>query len=792
MSKISALILILLTLCASPVVAQTQDTPMAPDYTVINRQLDKITADLNSGKISRKETDDIIATLGTMQSQIEADRTNTKNNLQNITKKIDALGEIPENGAKEPEAIAKQRRQFNDTAAKYKSQIAQADLSSAKIGEINNLIIKVRNRQLLNNILVKQSSVFYPQELIKSLSALPVFFYDLAKSPFDWYGALRPEQKQSAHKSILYVVLTTGAALFLALLLRKYIKRYIGYKTDGSRPDYNKKFWTSVWMLVAYGIIPSAIFGTFLVWIDNSKLLSGNFKILLYAATLYLLIFFICRALIQAALTPESQRWRIIEINNDRAAAVNSALIFSAAAICCVEFLLYTGARIKVDGDILYSLTIFANLVKAYCVIVVAQKSLYDDSDPTPEELQGGDLHQLSTSSKISLLINGAMIVAFGISLLGYLRLSEYIINRFIASLLVISLMYIVNRLLRGIFHQITRFRFWQRTLRVSPRTLVRSEIWFGLILAPVLFLFSIIVILAVWGVSVDIIIGQIKNFLIGFNIGSVRISITSILLGIIVFMVSLFAFRLLKRSFQSGSLSQLGMDDGVKSSIISGIGFLGFIFSFILGIAVMGGSFQSIALMAGALSFGAGLGLQNLVSNLVAGITILFERPVKVGDWVIINGQEGIVKQINMRSTTLETGNKSTVIIPNSDILSSNVINKTYMDRAGKVEIKLGVDYNSDIALVRNALLEIADKDPEVLKTPAPSLAFLDLGDNSLNFQLNCYTDNVFNNAEVANRLRENIVNVFRAKNINIPFPQRVVHYTPADSLPSRDAPVN
>lgn len=213
-----------------------------------------------------------------------------------------------------------------------------------------------------------------------------------------------------------------------------------------------------------------------------------------------------------------------------------------------------------------------------------------------------------------------------------------------------------------------------------------------------------------------------------------------------------------------------------MKSSIISGIGFFGFILSVILGIAVAGGSFKSLALMAGALSFGAGLGLQNVVSNLVAGITILFERPIKLGDLVVINGYEGVVKQISMRSTTLETGNKSNVIIPNSAIIAGSVVNKTYDNRMARVDINVGVDYDSDIDKVKKILLRIAGEDEEVLSNPAPALSFLDFGDSSLNFQLNCYTANIANSSGISFRIREKIINEFRKEGINIPFPQRVV----------------
>ena len=169
-------------------------------------------------------------------------------------------------------------------------------------------------------------------------------------------------------------------------------------------------------------------------------------------------------------------------------------------------------------------------------------------------------------------------------------------------------------------------------------------------------------------------------------------------------------------------------------------------------------------------------MGLQNTVSNLVAGFTILFERPIRIGDWVIIDGYEGIVKQINMRATEVETWNKSNVLIPNSIILSKSLVNKTFGGKMARVEIKIGVDYDSDLKKVKELLLQIAADDPDVLKTPAPSLLFTDLGDSSLDFQLNCFTNDVFKSGGISYRIREKIIEKFKENNINIPFPQRVV----------------
>ena len=180
---------------------------------------------------------------------------------------------------------------------------------------------------------------------------------------------------------------------------------------------------------------------------------------------------------------------------------------------------------------------------------------------------------------------------------------------------------------------------------------------------------------------------------------------------------------------------------------------------------------------MAGALSIGAGLGLQNIVNNFVSGFILLFERPIKIGDWVIINDYEGTVKQINIRSTVIETFNKADVIIPNASILSNNLVNMTYKNKGARIDIDVGVGYESDIDLVKKVLLDIATHTKNILSSPEPVVAFVEMADSSLNFQLRCYTQDVFNKVNISNSIRENIIKRFREENINIPFPQRVVY---------------
>jgi small-conductance mechanosensitive channel len=162
-----------------------------------------------------------------------------------------------------------------------------------------------------------------------------------------------------------------------------------------------------------------------------------------------------------------------------------------------------------------------------------------------------------------------------------------------------------------------------------------------------------------------------------------------------------------------------------------------------------------------------------------------LIERPISVGDWVVIGEHEGRVKRISFRSTEIETWQRASVIIPNADILSKAVVNWTLNDRTGRIEIPVGVAYGSDTAKVRDTLVACARAHPRILADPPPVALFRAFADSSLNFELRCFTDNVMERLAIASDLLFDIDRRFREEGIEIPFPQQVVHH--ADPPPGR-----
>ena len=184
------------------------------------------------------------------------------------------------------------------------------------------------------------------------------------------------------------------------------------------------------------------------------------------------------------------------------------------------------------------------------------------------------------------------------------------------------------------------------------------------------------------------------------------------------------------------------------------------------------------------AVSVGIGFGLQSIVNNFVSGLILLAERPIKAGDWIIVGNEEGTVKKINVRATEVETFDRATVVIPNSDLISGTVRNWVLGGSMGRVSVVVGVGYGSDADQVRDILIAAAGDHDLVLSYPAPAAFFLDFGDNALIFRLDAYLADIGKGFGVRSDLRFELLRRFREAGIEIPFPQRDVHIRSSDEL--------
>ena len=262
------------------------------------------------------------------------------------------------------------------------------------------------------------------------------------------------------------------------------------------------------------------------------------------------------------------------------------------------------------------------------------------------------------------------------------------------------------------------------------------------------------------------------------FEVGSTSITLWSFIYFLFLAWLLFFFTNKLKNWIVYKVLSNSKIELGVRLAVGTIIRYFILVLGLIIVMQTVGINLSTLTILAGALGVGIGFGLQNITNNFVSGIIILFERPIKVGDRIQVGDVYGDVVSISMRSTTVVTNDNISVIVPNSEFISSTVVNWSHTDRNVRFNIPVGVAYKEDPEKVRDLLLQIAGNEEGVLKKPVPDVLFDEFGDSSLNFNLRVWTDTYTTTPGILkSRLYFEIFKKFKEQNIEIPFPQRDLH---------------
>jgi small-conductance mechanosensitive channel len=269
------------------------------------------------------------------------------------------------------------------------------------------------------------------------------------------------------------------------------------------------------------------------------------------------------------------------------------------------------------------------------------------------------------------------------------------------------------------------------------------------------------------------------------FEINKTAVTPSSILMFFIFIAVFAMTSRLLQRLLRAQVFSRMSLDKGMQYTLTRITHYLIMIIGAVVAFQFIGIDLTGLAIILGFLSVGIGFGLQNITSNFVAGLILLLERPIKVGDRIMVGNQEGDVVEINMRSTTIRTQNNVAVIVPNSEFVSAKLENWSYGDETVRMDVNVGVSYESDLETVVRSLREVAAEHPEVLKNPAPDVLHIGFGDSALNMRLRVWLGDSQRHLEVHSELNCAIVRKFQQNRVEIPFPQRDLHVRSPLPLP-------
>jgi small-conductance mechanosensitive channel len=381
------------------------------------------------------------------------------------------------------------------------------------------------------------------------------------------------------------------------------------------------------------------------------------------------------------------------------------------------------------------------------------------------------------------LRVPGWLLIAMlvGALLTGYIGLAAYVAGRVLVAVAMIGATYIAITFVDALFCDVLTGdtqtgRSLAAALGISLRALELVGTLASAVLRILVILLACLPVLGQWGVFAADVFGVLDDVANGVRLGGITISVAAIFAALAVLLVGILATRAAQSWLEKRFLPRTGLEAGLQHSVSALFGYALLIAVLSFTLAQVGLDLEKIAFVAGALSVGIGFGLQSIVSNFVSGLILLAERPIRVGDWVVVKSEEGWVRRISVRATEIETFERATVIVPNSEFITGVVKNWTHSNTMGRVTIKVGVAYDSDVEIVREILLDCSRTHPQVLETPPPRVFLLGFGDSALDFELRCIVANVEDSLIVKSDLHFDVLARFKAAGIVIPYPQREV----------------
>ena len=734
-------------------IAQAQD---APDFDAFQSLANTVETDLQEGRLSDEAFENLRARLVDWRERLLAAQDINEVQIEALTAQIDALGPAPGEGATEPEDIAARRAALNQQLATAREPRLQAEEARARANAlIGRIDTTLRDRQADEIFRMQRTPLdpeLWSQAAGSLLSALSDIREELAGNI-----AARIERGTLWDRLPVVVLLLVAAIVLIARGPRwvEYLIRRIEARS-GEQARIVYGFLVSLGAILApilgISLINAALISTELLGPTGRSLAVGiNVAIFAYAATRWL----------GGRLFPESESLTtplaLSDGERSEGRFLAQVLGLVTGMLLLVE-VLGEGEIFSAEVVSVYSLPLF--VILGLTLFRLGRLLTHvKHCDGT----SAGSSFSATVTAFLGRAVQFVGIIGPLAAAVGYFKMAQSVMLPTASTVWLLGLLAVLHVFIRAAYGLARRLNREKASLALTP-VLISFVFWICAI--PMLAL--------IWGArTTDL--GEIwARFQAGVRLGDTTISPGAFLTFAVVFALGFLLTRLFQGALKSSVLPRTKMDKGGQNAVISGLGYLGITLAAVVGITSAGIDLSNLAIIVGALGVGIGFGLQNIVNNFVSGIILLIERPISEGDWVEVNGQMGTVRAISVRSTRIETFDRTDVIVPNGDLISGTVTNWTRGNSIGRVIVPVGVAYGTDTKKVEKILKEIAEAHPVVTSTPPPQVFFMRFGADSLDFEIRAILKDVNFLLSVHSDMNHEIARRFAEEGIEIPFAQR------------------
>ncbi len=733
---------------------------------------------------------DVLPSLQERVFTIAAETSGLQNALQpllkSVERRLEGLTVSDADNVVASEQLIAQREKLSQLRSQLTSLVKQTQVFDLQANDLISRITAARRKLLEDALFVKTKSVLDPGLWQPVFQNFPHFISQITIFMKNWLQQISARVGPLAATMTLFTLLATVVFIWPA---RRRLLQVTHRPPENLNPPELSKNLSAFAIVGLATILPMIIAFVLYTGLDSLHLSSTQMNIILRSTFIGLIIYAFAQGLGRALLAPGRPGWRIIAMNDSTARELMRLLFIGAtlfAIAAPMASLLEEFSRVEESSELLAALA-------AICVALLTMRALHRYARDTD---LNGDAEEAATGSGPIFLWRWAMpaiwLAAFAALIapvIGYIWFGWFLAVQIGWSLLILGTLHLLlivtdTSTTNAFVITAPAGRMLHDTMALRASVIEQVGVILSGVSRLTLLLLAAIAILLPWGFSTGDIAGLFRTTLFDLQIGSITLSLSGLFSALLIMGAAIALTRAAQSWLENRFLPKTQLDIGLKSSISTSFGYIGYILGGLFSLSVAGLNLQNIAIVAGALSVGIGLGLQGIVNNFVSGLILLAERPIKVGDWVVVGADQGYVRRINVRATEIETFDRASVMVPNSNLISGVVKNWMHGNTMGRVSVPIGVSYNSDPEKVREILETCARAHNMVLSYPAPVAYFINFGASSLDFELRCYLGNVNYAMSVGSDLRFAIAKALQDAEIEIPFPQQDVHIRDLEKL--------